>query len=726
MVHVLVEMIQSFPSAHPTYVGYLLAFTLAAAACFAGAYRARQIPYAGTRRGLLALLVTSGGWAASHVGFLLPIPTWAKSGFYEIGLIVGFATVWAWLWFCSAYTGRALHRTPAVRRLAVAIFAVVVLAKLTNPIHELYYVLTPTGEPFPHLAIRRGVLYWTAMGMSYALAMAGYFMLLELFVTTGTNTAPLAALTGLTALPAALNVIGYAQPALLDIPHEPLGVAAFAVGVLFVYTYQFEAVRLAGGRREPALVLDGKGRIRDRNRQAANHVPELSEESVIGTPIESVLPDLADALRAENQFSVLEVHRDTGPAYYRVADAQFGTSGARHGRLVLLIDITERERRDRRLERQNDLFTKAQDLADIGAWEYDVRTEELLWTDQVYEIHELSDDVEMTPEKAFEFHPSDARSRIQAAFTQAVENGIPYDEELRMMTAQGDERYVRTRGEPQTEEGEVVRIRGTIQDITERKEREQALRAAKEDAERANRMKSAFLANMSHEIRTPLTSIIGFAEAIGEEVDEESGESLSQFAALIEKSGTRLLDTIDGVLNLSKLEAGEMDLSEEPVDLTEEIEEVASELRPQAEEARVDVHVGTNGTSVQALADEGGVQVVLRNLVSNAIKYTEAGGEARIRAYEEQEGGSENAAVLEVEDTGIGMDPEGVEVLFDSFRQESEGLSREYEGTGLGLAVTRKIVEQMDGVIDVETEKGTGSRFAVRLPAPNFADEAQD
>ena len=129
---------------------------------------------------------------------------------------------------------------------------------------------------------------------------------------------------------------------------------------------------------------------------------------------------------------------------------------------------------------------------------------------------------------------------------------------------------------------------------------------------------------------------------------------------------------------------------------------------------------------MQALADEGGVQVVLRNLVSNAIKYTEAGGEARIRAYEEQEGGSENAAVLEVEDTGIGMDPEGVEVLFDSFRQESEGLSREYEGTGLGLAVTRKIVEQMDGVIDVETEKGTGSRFAVRLPAPNFAGEAQD
>ena len=139
--------------------------------------------------------------------------------------------------------------------------------------------------------------------------------------------------------------------------------------------------------------------------------------------------------------------------------------------------------------------------------------------------------------------------------------------------------------------------------------------------------------------------------------------TLTQFSALIEKSGKRLMDTLTGVLNLSKLEAGEMNLGAGPVDLAEQAEKIAEELRPQAEGKGLALRVETGEGPIRARADAGGVQIVLRNLMSNAIKYTEE-GEVRVRAYRKN-----SEAVLEVEDTGIGMDPSRAEDLFEPFRQ---------------------------------------------------------
>jgi two-component system sensor histidine kinase BarA len=178
------------------------------------------------------------------------------------------------------------------------------------------------------------------------------------------------------------------------------------------------------------------------------------------------------------------------------------------------------------------------------------------------------------------------------------------------------------------------------------------------------------------------------------------------------------METLTGVLNLSRLEAEKMDLSSELVDLSEEAAQVAEELRPQAKEKGLDFRVEASGPA-QARADAGGVQIVLQNLLSNAIKYTEEGGvEVRTR----QENGE---AVLEVEDTGIGMEPSVAEDLFKPFRQASEGWSRKYEGTGVGLAVTSKAARQMGGSVEVETEKGEGSRFIVRLPRAGGPKEGE-
>lgn len=331
-------------------------------------------------------------------------------------------------------------------------------------------------------------------------------------------------------------------------------------------------------------------------------------------------------------------------------------------------------------------------------------------------------------------HPED-RDWCMRVITEALSEGRRPRPEFRLRTKEDGYIWVEAVGKEIDPPGSRPELVLTARDISKRKAREteltiveaarQEAEQARAEAERANRLKSAFLANMSHEIRTPLTSILGFAQAIGErvevlEVASKNGDvrALDRFAELIEESGERLLGTLDGVLNLSKLEAGEMNLTPQPIDLAQEPKEVTALFEPQARAAGIELEAEIEDAPVPAAVDPHGLHIVLQNLISNALKYTDEDGKVTVRVRVE-----DDVAVLEVQDTGIGMHPENVPDLFEPFRQESEGLDRTYEGTGLGLAVARRAVEEMHGTIDVETEKGTGSRFIIRLPMPNPEDQ---
>ena len=243
--------------------------------------------------------------------------------------------------------------------------------------------------------------------------------------------------------------------------------------------------------------------------------------------------------------------------------------------------------------------------------------------------------------------------------------------------------------------------------VLERIDREDALRAARDEAEEMNRLKSAFLANMSHEIRTPLTSIIGFSEVLG---DQDLGEA-SKFADLIRSGGQRLLETLNSVLDLSQLEAGSMRMTPKDIDVTHEVQAALDFFAPRARTDNIDLQLHTPDTPVEAHLDGAAVRRILSNLLGNAVKFTPAGGRIDVRLHAAPE-----HLVLEVEDTGVGIDKDFLPHLFDAFRQESTGNARAFEGSGLGLAITQQLVHLMGGDIDVTTEKGAGTCFTVQLP----------
>lgn len=246
-----------------------------------------------------------------------------------------------------------------------------------------------------------------------------------------------------------------------------------------------------------------------------------------------------------------------------------------------------------------------------------------------------------------------------------------------------------------------------VNDVTDRKRYERELKSAKREAEEASRLKSALLTNMSHEIRTPLTSMIGFAGTLHENL---SGAN-ARFAKLVHQGAERLMNTLDSVMQLSKLEAGMIDSASARVDLVSIVRETVELFQPDAESAGVVLQFDPAVDSLEATVDSSAFQRVLSNLLSNALKFTPGGGTVTVRMCTR-----DDHAVLTVADTGIGISDTFRPRLFDAFTQESEGLKREHEGSGLGLAIAKRLVDLMEGDIDVQSTKGEGTTFTVRLP----------
>lgn len=361
----------------------------------------------------------------------------------------------------------------------------------------------------------------------------------------------------------------------------------------------------------------------------------------------------------------------------------------------------------KRLRANEERLRMALDAAQMGTWNWSAESDRVTWSPQTYSLLRVPQHRDEHLFEAFlaRVHPED-RERVANQIQNVFGSETSFTIEHRVRPRGNTDRWVRLQGQVFRKNGEPLRVSGIIMDITARKEAEQELMAAKEEAEEMSRLKSAFLANVSHEIRTPLTSIIGFAEILAEEVPMGQKDQ----AEKVVNSARRLMETLDSVLDLSMIEAGEFTLDCRPFDVAEEVRQRAELLRPMAERKNLQFRVGVPDDRTEVTLDSNCLDRILTNLVTNAIKFTEEG---RVSVEVRQ---TPRNVILRVCDTGIGIDDEFLPDLFEAFKQESEGLRREHDGTGLGLSITKELVQLMDGEIDVDSQKGVGTTITVRLP----------
>jgi signal transduction histidine kinase/HAMP domain-containing protein len=323
---------------------------------------------------------------------------------------------------------------------------------------------------------------------------------------------------------------------------------------------------------------------------------------------------------------------------------------------------------------------------------------------------------------------STLRSFFPAVAFQLVP-GTPFDDALAVMQDQlaperakdddvdasghaelelADGRWLRMTVSATSEGGSIV----FLSDFTAIKEREEHLRRAKREAEAANASKSRFLANMSHELRTPLNAIIGFSEIIsGQYFGAVGNPRYLEYSGDVLKSGRHLLAVINDVLDLSKSEAGKMVLDARGVDMCEVLQDCIAMMREQCADAGLSFATPELARSLPLVGDAAKLRQIFLNLLSNAIKFTERGGRVSLQVAETADG-----IAVTVADTGIGMDPEDVEVAFQPFAQVDNRLERRYEGTGLGLPLTRALVDLHGGNIRVDSARGRGTAVTVTFP----------
>jgi signal transduction histidine kinase len=299
-----------------------------------------------------------------------------------------------------------------------------------------------------------------------------------------------------------------------------------------------------------------------------------------------------------------------------------------------------------------------------------------------------------------------AMIQSQLAPTQVPSEDIATSGHAELELADG--RWLRMTGSATSEGGSIF----FLSDFTVIKEREESLRRAKREAEHANASKSRFLANMSHELRTPLNAIIGFSEIInGQFFGEVGNERYLDYSGDILKSGRHLLAVINDVLDLSRSEAGKMVLTARETSMADVLDDCIAMVREQCADAGLRLSAVGLDQPLALNGDPAKLRQIFLNLLSNAIKFTEKGGTVSLAVT-----GTDTSIAVTVADTGIGMDPEDVEIAFQPFGQVDNRLERRYEGTGLGLPLTKALVDLHKGTIVIDSARGKGTRVTVTFP----------
>ncbi len=409
------------------------------------------------------------------------------------------------------------------------------------------------------------------------------------------------------------------------------------------------------------------------------------------------------------------------------------------GMIGSTIDITQSKKDRLEIEQKQLMLSEAQKIAHLGSWEWDIKKDEINWSDELYNIFEIKKN-EFKPNLStyFEFLSEEDAISLGNAIQDSLDTKTGFHIEHKVKLPNGKIKYIDGIANVQLDKNEEVKqFYGTALDITTRKNAELEIKklnenleqkvkdrtkklekaygevaASKEEAEKANKTKSEFLANMSHEIRTPLNAVIGFSEILSKQIVDPIQKD---FVDSIRSSGKTLLGLINDILDLSKIEVGKLELQPEPVSIENLIQYLKSlfEVRIKERDLKliIDIH---DDLPKYIVIDELRIKQVLINLLGNAVKFTHKGF-VKLSIKPVNKFKSKVNLEISIEDSGIGINKNNQEKIFDAFHQKEGQNTKKYGGTGLGLAISNKILNLMNSEVRVESKINKGSKFYFTL-----------
>lgn len=661
-------------------------FGVSAIACFASVLRVSRLQQRDVRLSLYALLITVGTWSLFQAIQMTTHSETIAVVLFTGGLIIGFATPFAWLYFASAYTGRKLHRQRSYSLFAVILYSAMVVIKLTNPIHGQYFTAEMATEPYYHLIVYQGPIYWLSFLFAYGLTAIGMLFLFQMFARSSQSTWQLTGLVGLTGLTVIPKVVSGLYPSLIpELSYEPIGVAIFAIGALYLIEDTF--LSLEAPVRDQLFEQSDKGiisitpdrHIYEYNQQAASFFPE------IGTDIETV-DDLLDWLSVEQlseDAQIVEVERDNERTHYLLTTQPLALDSHQIGQTLIIQDITESYERKRELK----LFRKAVENAGQA----------ILITNRDGQIQYVNSAFEQqtgySEDEVLDCTPNILNSGKQstsyyANFWETIIAGDRWEATLTNQRKSGELYTVKQEVSPLTDEdGEVTHFVGIESDVTKQRRRKQQLTVL-------NRI-------LRHNLRNGINVIQGYTTILDEQV---SDSELQSFVDAVDSRATELARTSKKAGRLQSLVSQEPP-SETSYDVCETLRTIQSEFEDTDPGVSICI-MCNNELSVKA---DDRLELVLNELLKNAILHNDQEDleiEVTVRASTVDR---ENQWVdIIVEDNGSGIPKSERKIL------ETGTETPLQHGTGLGLWLVHWTVDLFGGEVDIKT-RDSGTRVKLTL-----------
>jgi signal transduction histidine kinase/CheY-like chemotaxis protein/HAMP domain-containing protein len=440
-------------------------------------------------------------------------------------------------------------------------------------------------------------------------------------------------------------------------------------------------------------------------------VRALNGEFASNNDVEIHLPD------QHNRIIPLET-RGT-PIYNQAGEIEYA--------LVTFQDITERKQSERQLRELSERLELSLAAGQIGCWQWDIAQKCAFWDQRMCEIFAVTYPISSAEIQAIynsRLHPDD-RDRVDQLFHNAISQQTAFDTEFRIIHPDGSVHFIKTYGLIHFDsQGKAQSMIGVNFEITDLKNTQIELEQKNTELVQANRLKDEFLATINHELRTPLNAILGMTQALEQEALGAINPRQHKTIQVIQRSGSHLLEMVNNLLELSKLESGKQELHYTPTSVIELCQCATTIVQPEAQNKQLQVETKFPSPLLKICIEERLLRQVLINLLNNAIKFTPRGGKITLEVLFPIPRG-ENWISFAVYDTGIGIAAENLQKIFEPFIQIDSALNRKYQGTGIGLSLVKQIVALHGGEVRVTSEEGIGSCFVLELPCVMATDGSE-